>query len=174
LFTERNTVPLNVPDGSVVSVTIENFGPTTVTIDSVEPITDPGLEATYIGWSTCRRAGCGTFNWDDQGRETVSRGVEGTTPIVLHARTDTMNADGGYTEAPLSLIFRMRPRLDDPAATAIDTGCMKIQAVLARLSSGSTVRMEFATGGYVGGIFRPEPTPPHYVPCGNPPPTRTP
>jgi len=174
VFTERNVVPLNVPDGSTMSVTLENFGTETVTLVSVEPVTDPGLEATYIGWSTCRRAGCGTFNWDEHGREVVSSGVEGATPIVLHPRSDSLDPDGGYLEAPRSLIFRMRPRPDDIAANSIEAGCMKIQAVLAHLSSGRTVRLEFATGGYIGGLVRPEPTPSGYAGCGNPPPTRSP
>lgn len=161
-FTERNAVPLINPEGGIVTVMLENLGPETVTIKKVAVLADEGLHATYLGWSECRPGCVAAGSWDPQWLELMNRSMSGTLPITVRPRSDIWTDEEGYSYRPPSLVFRLQLHPGEAPAAALVRGCMKINAIVATLSTGETVEVAFDGGGMVAGITLPGPTIPGY------------
>ncbi len=158
-FADAMSTPLNVPEGGVVSVGLANNGPTEVVIRSLRLIADPGLEASYIGYSATCNGACGAQNWDAATSERVLNARDGVLPIVEKPWAATSIPGGGYRERP-QLIIRMRLRDgDSAAAAALEQGCLKVHAAELTLTTGKKVVVGFPGFDFIAGITTPNPSP---------------
>lgn len=154
-------VPLHPRRGvhAVVGLRLDNKGASPETIESLELIVDKGLEARYLGWSTCERGCVGTGLWNRGTRRLIARGKDGTYPIIVANRTV---ASSDRQILP-TLIFKLS--VETPAGKRLlRKGCLLLRLAVAQLESGQLVELQYPSG-FLASIELKGPKPRGYERC---------
>jgi hypothetical protein len=162
-FVEANSVGLalagakDAANGAGIKADLVNRTDEPITITRVEPIADPGVRVTYLGYSTCRRGCPGAEPWtedtpDLDTKELVDRTIDGTVPLTMRPSPHR-----------LSLLFRVQVEPD--GLDAFRRGCRHLRAIRARLRTGRTLTVTMLDGHWVAAVQQEEPRPAGYVAC---------
>ena len=164
-FWEAVATPVHIENGraraGVMSARIVNTGESTVTVETIEPVTEPGLRAEYLGYSTCVRGCAGSLEWDREAAERVRNGLEGRLPIELVPKEELEAS----RERPFSLTFRLSAR-GRAGVAELARRCLRLRALEVVLDDGSRFVVSTPGGNYVGAIKLVEPQPRGYGQCG--------
>lgn len=162
-FLEAVSVPVLVDsspaphtDGGVVSVRIGAVY-ASVVVTNVTFISDPGLDATYLGFTDCRKGCPGAQRWDPEGQSLALGGLLGRLPFpvpVEYARST----------APLSVVLRLAV----PSAQGVSrlmSGCLYVHAARVTLSDGTQVTATAPGRHWIAAIELNPPPSKQYQPC---------
>lgn len=150
-FSERLTVAVDLregsegsaeTDGGVVSILVDNEGPVPVVIDRMEPVADPGLRVSYIGY--CARSCQGAGRWDPQVEAGVKSGLEGVYPVEVLP----LNVLGRRHR----LIFRLEA-VGPGAIGVLREGCLVFRSAILTLEDGRRMRVAAFGGRSIAGLY---------------------
>lgn len=159
LFAESVAVPIKIrksadgretTSGGVVTVKIVNTLNSHVTITELVPESDPGLKATYLGYTTCRSPCVGAGEWSAEDQKHVNSSKEGTLPIQLSPDSHDVKA--------IRLIFRLEVVAPSGFSDLRSICRLRLRTVRATFSSGKSFRIGTGGAGAIAGLVLPQPT----------------
>lgn len=144
--------------GGVFAVRVDNRGSEVASIEHIRPITDAGVVATYLGWSTCLKGCPGAERWTPAQRDHIAYTRDGMYPIRVASR----DGSGSYQEELPSLIFSLVVKGEE-GIDLLRQGCLALRSIGVRFTNGSSLLLK-GSSGLVAGIELLN-KPPGYDPC---------
>lgn len=160
-FLEANAVPVPIvsspsprADGGVVTITVAGINQA-VTVTNVGFASDPGLMATYLGWTDCHKGCAGTGLADPAGLAFARHSLDGTTPVTLPREFDPNSK---------RLSFVVVLRVASSSLSRLEAGCLYVRSARLTLADGSVETVTAPGGQWIAAILWAD-APATYHPC---------
>lgn len=128
----------------VVSVKLESTA-RHIRATRIEPVADPGLSVTYLGYSYCLRGCPGAGPWNADMQEIAEKGMDGTVPLDIPR--------DGKTSRP-AIVLLLQP--EGEGIAAVQARCLLVHGLTLDLADGRRVFATFTDGGAIAGVQIPD------------------